>query len=474
MHNSTLPSASHAALWQRIQDRSAKIGIIGLGYVGLPLALTFHDAGYDVTGFDLDPQKIERLRRGESYIRHIGLEAVGAASRSPRFHATGDMDRLSAMDAILICVPTPLDAKRQPDLHYVENTARDIARRLRPGQLIILESTTYPGTTEEVVVPILESSGMICRESAAPRTLAAVVAGQSVPVGQGQVAADQAARAYIAYSPEREDPGNKQFTTRIIPKVVGGLDAPSSALATALYGAAFQQVIPVSSARVAEMTKILENTYRCVNIALMNELNQLCRRMDIDIYEVIDAASTKPFGFHPFYPGPGMGGHCIPIDPFYLSWKARDYDFTTRFIELAGEINVEMPYKVAELVAHSLNRQGRALHGARLLILGVAYKRDIDDLRESPALKVMELLMKNGAMVHYHDPHCPRIEPSRHYNFHMESRSFSPPQAAEYDGIVIMTDHSMLDYAAIASHARLLVDTRNATRGLSGSHIVRL
>ena len=464
------------SILRKLQNHDARVGIIGLGYVGLPLALTFYRAGFDVTGFDLDPEKIRHLEQGESYIRHIGIEAVRAACRSGRFHPTGDFSRLSDMDAILICVPTPLDNKRQPDLSYVENTGRMIARHLRAGQLIVLESTTYPGTTEEVLIPILEASGLSCRAAEPARAQAAAAApaaGMPGSAANDGPAEDADNRFYVAFSPEREDPGNKQFSTQTIPKVVGGVDGVSGRLAAALYGAAFARVVPVSSARVAEMSKILENTYRCVNIALVNELNQLCRRMGLDIYEVIEAAATKPFGFQPFYPGPGMGGHCIPIDPFYLSWKARDYDFTTRFIELAGEINVEMPYKVVETIAQALNDAGSAVKDARILILGVAYKKDIDDLRESPALKVMELLLRRGGRVEYHDPHCPRIAPSRHYDFELQSLAFSPERAAEFAAVVIMTDHSSLDYAAIARHARLLIDTRNATRGLPGKHIVR-
>ncbi len=454
----------------QLQNRSQfHVGIIGLGYVGLPLAMVFHEAGFHVTGFDVDEHKIQSLHDGYCYIHHIGADQVIAACRAGTFRPTSDFNLLAEMDAILICVPTPLDSKRQPDLSYVENTAREIALHLRPGQLIVLESTTYPGTTDEVLIPILETSGIACREQA--RLGQAAAAGSSSVTS---VAMAPGNRVYVAYSPEREDPGNKQFTTRMIPKVVGGADAASAQFATNLYASAFDRVIPVSSARAAEMAKILENTYRCVNIALVNELNLLCRRMGLDLHEIIEAAASKPFGFQPFYPGPGMGGHCIPIDPFYLSWKARDYDFTTRFIELAGEINVAMPYRVVEVIQDALDQHQLSLRGSRLLILGIAYKKDIDDMRESPALKVMDLLMRHGARLDYYDPYCPEIRPSRHYDFSMASIDFQPRQAAEYSAVIIMTDHSNLDYAAIAQHARLLVDTRNATRGLSLSQIVRL
>ncbi|HXR98586.1 MAG TPA: nucleotide sugar dehydrogenase [Terriglobales bacterium] len=457
---------THSSLLEKIQRNQAEIGIIGLGYVGLPLALVFCQAGFHVTGFDVDETKVKLLGQGKSYIRHIGESAVADSCRTGRLSATTDFARLAKMDAILICVPTPLDHKRQPDLSYVENTARMIAANLRPGQLVVLESTTYPGTTDEVLVPILESSGVLCR---------AVVRPQSAAAGGGEArsASSGDARAFVAFSPEREDPGNQRFTTRLIPKVIGGIDSESGVLAAALYAAAFVEVVPVSSARAAEMTKILENTYRCVNIALVNELNQLCRRMSIDICEVIDAAATKPFGFQPFYPGPGMGGHCIPIDPFYLSWKARDYDFTTRFIELAGEINVETPYRVVEAITAALNQTGAAVKQARILVLGVAYKKDIDDLRESPALKVIDLLLQRGAHVVYHDPHCPHVPPTRHYSFSMDSISFEPIHARDYTCVVIMTDHAAFDYPAIAEHARLMVDTRNATRGIDKACIVR-
>ncbi|TAN23159.1 MAG: nucleotide sugar dehydrogenase [Acidobacteria bacterium] len=447
-----------------INDRTAKIGIIGLGYVGLPLALVYQHAGFHVTGFDNDVSKVTSLAQGRSYIQHIGAETVAEAVASGRFQATTDFDRLAALDAILICVPTPLTDKREPDVSFIENAGREIARRLRPGQLIVLESSTYPGTTEEVLLPLLEASGVRCRAELKAMAQAAHAS--------ASVAVADTGRAYVAYSPEREDPGNRDFTTRTIPKLVGGIDPESGALALALYSAAFESAVGVSSARVAEMAKILENTYRCVNIALVNELKQLCLRMGIDIFEVIEAAATKPFGFHPFYPGPGLGGHCIPIDPFYLSWKAHEFDFTTRFIQLAGEINTEMPYKVVEAITTALNRRRLPVDGARILILGVAYKKDIDDLRESPALKVIELLSKLGAEVNYHDPHCPRVWRGRHNDFEMASIPFIPADAAQFDCVAVLTDHTDLDYRAIACHARLLIDTRNATRGLRADNVV--
>jgi UDP-N-acetyl-D-glucosamine dehydrogenase len=482
--------SSSSLLIESIESRRATVAVIGLGYVGLPLSLVFTRAGFSVLGFDVDETKARALHRGDSYIRHIGADAVRQARDTGRFDATTDFDRLAGCDAIVICVPTPLNEKHEPDLSYIESTGRAISSRLRPGQLIVLESSTYPGTTEEVLIPILEESGVPCREmpievaaAAAggighlPAISAAAAAARS-PLGatvpQAPVATVAApARAYIAFSPEREDPGNRKFTTAAIPKLVGGVDEESGRIAVALYRAAFESVVPVSSARVAEMAKILENTYRCVNIALVNELKQLCMRMDIDINEVIDAAATKPFGFQAFYPGPGLGGHCIPIDPFYLSWKAKEYDFTARFIELAGEINTEMPYKVVEFIAAALNHRAKAVKSSRVLILGVAYKKDIDDLRESPSLKIIDLLRQRGAHVEYNDPQIPRVPPTRHYHYELLSVPFSPADAAGYDCVVIATDHSAYDYAAIARHAALLIDTRNATRGIHGAHVLR-
>ena len=350
-----------------------KVAVIGCGYVGLPLGLRFAEAGHRVVGFDVDLSKVEKLNAGQSFIGHIPSAKIQQYVRSKHFSASGDFSRLAQMDAIVICVPTPLDQRREPDLSYVEQTARSIQPHLQPGQLVVLESTTYPGTTEELVLPILEAGGLRC------------------PPANGRDADQIPTDFFLAFSPEREDPGNKQFGLAQIPKVVGGVNPPSGRAAVALYSQIVARVVPVSSTRAAEMTKLLENIFRCVNIALVNELKMLSLRMGIDIWEVIDAAATKPFGFMPFYPGPGLGGHCIPVDPYYLSWKAREFDFSTRFIELAGEVNTAMPYNVVESVASALNERQKPLKGSRVLVLGVAYKKDVDDLRESPTLKIMQL-----------------------------------------------------------------------------------
>jgi UDP-N-acetyl-D-glucosamine dehydrogenase len=437
-------------LKKRIEDRTARVGIIGLGYVGLPLALLFSGERFHVTGFDIDESKVKTLNAGGSYIVRITPEEI-AAARANGFEATSDYDRLSEMDAVLICVPTPLNEYHEPDLSYITNTVEALAPRLRVGQLIVLESTTYPGTTEEVVVPLLEKGN-----SAGIR----VVRGDD---GTGDV--------YVAFSPEREDPGNDTVARRDIPKVVGGVDRIATELGCALYASIFNRAVPVSKPAVAEMTKLLENIYRSVNIALVNELKQLCARMEIDIFEVIDAAKTKPFGFQPFYPGPGLGGHCIPIDPFYLSWKAKQYDFHTRFIELAGEINGQMPYYVVDATAAALNEHRKPLKGSRVLVLGMAYKRDIDDLRESPSLTIIELLQRRGALVDYNDPFFPAVGRGRHYDLHMKSTPLD--KIGEYDCVMIVTDHSSYDYTAIVREAQLVVDTRNATRGIDSPKIVR-
>jgi UDP-N-acetyl-D-glucosamine dehydrogenase len=437
-------------LKERIEDRTARVGIIGLGYVGLPLALLFSGERFHVTGFDIDESKVKTLNAGGSYIVRITPEEI-AAARANGFEATSDYDRLSEMDAVLICVPTPLNEYHEPDLSYITNTVQALAPHLRAGQLIVLESTTYPGTTEEVVVPLLEKGN-----SAGIR----VVRGDD---GTGDV--------YVAFSPEREDPGNDTVARRDIPKVVGGVDRIATELGCALYASIFNRAVPVSKPAVAEMTKLLENIYRSVNIALVNELKQLCARMEIDIFEVIDAAKTKPFGFQPFYPGPGLGGHCIPIDPFYLSWKAKQYDFHTRFIELAGEINGQMPYYVVDATAAALNEHRKPLKGSRVLVLGMAYKRDIDDLRESPSLTIIELLQRRGALVDYNDPFFPAVGRGRHYDLHMKSTPLD--KIGEYDCVMIVTDHSSYDYTAIVREAQLVVDTRNATRGIDSPTIVR-
>jgi UDP-N-acetyl-D-glucosamine dehydrogenase len=424
-----------------------KVAIIGCGYVGLPLALRFAEAGHKVAGFDTDPAKVSKLNAGKSYIEHIPQNKIQQFVNSRHFQATTDFAKLKEADAIIICVPTPLDERRDPDLSFVEQTAVSIQPHLQRGQLVSLESTTYPGTTEELVLPILEKSGLKCPIASGPES-------ENIPTD-----------FFLAFSPEREDPGNKQFGLAQIPKVVGGLNPPSGRAAQALYAQVVARVVPVSSTRAAEMAKLLENIFRCVNIALVNELKLLGMRMGIDIWEVIDAAATKPFGFMPFYPGPGLGGHCIPVDPFYLSWKAREYDFATRFIELAGEINTSMPYHVVEAVSNALNKQKKSLNGSKLLVLGVAYKKDVDDLRESPTLKIMQLLQQQGATIDYNDPYFPQLHKMRHYNYEgMKSVPLNPQTIASYDAIVIATDHSSYDYNAIVDAARLVVDTRNATR----------
>jgi UDP-N-acetyl-D-glucosamine dehydrogenase len=427
--------------------KEIKIGIIGCGYVGLPLALRFADVGQRVTGFDTDQEKITKLNAGQSYIQHISADKIKQHLQGKRFDATTDFTRLREMDAVLICVPTPLDERREPDLSYVEKTAQSIAPNLQRNQLIVLESTTYPGTTEELVLPILEKGGLKC------------------PLARGAGSENVATDFYLAFSPEREDPGNKQFGLAQIPKVVGGINPASGRAAVALYTQIVSKVVPVSSTRAAEMVKLLENIFRCVNIALVNELKQLSLRMDLDIWEVIDSAATKPFGFMPFYPGPGLGGHCIPVDPYYLSWKAREYDFATRFIELAGEINTAMPYHVVDALVSALNSHEKSVKGSKILLLGVAYKKDVDDLRESPSLKLLELLSTRGAVLDYNDPYFPSLFKMRHYDYsNMKSVELSPERLASYDCVLIATDHTSYDYEAIVRNSKLVVDTRNATR----------
>jgi len=435
-----------------------KVGIIGCGYVGLPLALRFAEAGHKVTGFDTDPAKVSLLNSGKSYIEHIRQDKIQQFVNSRHFNATTDFERLKDVDAIVICVPTPLDERRDPDLSYVEQTAISIQPNLQRGQLVVLESTTYPGTTEELVLPILEKSGLRC-------PIAAGIASDNIPTD-----------FFLAFSPEREDPGNKQYGLAQIPKVVGGTNPPSARAAQALYAQVVAKVVPVSSTRAAEMAKLLENIFRCVNIALVNELKLLASRMNIDIWEVIDAAATKPFGFMPFYPGPGLGGHCIPVDPFYLSWKAREYDFAARFIELAGEINTSMPGYVVQRTAAALNDEGKALKGSKIAVLGVAYKKDVDDPRESPAFTILEMLQKNGAVVSYNDPHIPTLPRMRHHpSLRLDSTPLTPEFLARQDCVLIVTDHSAFDYDAIVGHAKLVVDTRNATKKLGvKANVVKL
>jgi len=444
-----------SAFSSKVQSKTAQVGVIGLGYVGLPLGLLFARNGFATTGFDIDQAKVDMLEKGQSYISHIPAPAIAEQVGKRAFRATTDFALLKAMDAILICVPTPLDQHREPDLSFVRNTTEAITPHLRRGQLVVLESTTYPGTTEEVVLPILEKSGLKC-PILPYGTDGSRVTAPSEPAGD----------FLVAFSPEREDPGNKQFQTHQIPKIIGGVNASSARAAQALYGQAFEKTLVVSSTRAAEMTKILENTYRCVNIALVNELKLLCLRMGIDIWEVIEAAKTKPFGFTAFFPGPGLGGHCIPIDPFYLTWKAREYEFPTRFIELAGEINSAMPEHVVSSLREALNRRKQCLQDARILILGIAYKKDIDDLRESPSLRIIELLKDNGAQVDYHDPYFPRLRRTRKYDFGLGAVEPTAEALASYDAVVIVTDHSSYDYAAIVRHSRLVLDSRNATKGV--------
>ncbi len=437
-------------LKSRIGRRQARVGIIGLGYVGLPLALLYSEQKFPVTGFDIDQRKIDTLASGGTYIFRITPAEI-AAAKSNGFKATADYSQITAMDAIIICVPTPLNEYHEPDLSYITNTAHAVAPHLRAGQIVILESTTYPGTTEEVLVPILEQENKA-----------------GLKASRKDAAADNG--IWVAFSPEREDPGNTQVARHDIPKVIGGLDPQASEIAAALYGAIFRRTVPVSSPAAAEMTKLLENIYRCVNIALVNELKMLCLRMNLNIWEIIDAAATKPFGFHPFYPGPGLGGHCIPVDPFYLSWKAKEFDVRTRFIELAGEINVAMPYNVIASTISALNRQKKAINGSKILVLGVAYKKDIDDLRESPALTIIELLQKEGAAVSYNDPYFPFVGRGRKYDLQMKCSSLD--NLGQYDCVLIVTDHTDYDYKKIVSESKLVVDSRNATRGIKSDKIV--
>ncbi|HEU5457779.1 MAG TPA: nucleotide sugar dehydrogenase [Terracidiphilus sp.] len=433
----------------RIQSRQANVGIIGMGYVGLPLALLFSEAGFRVTGFDIAEDKVRALNSGASYIVRISADSIQEAQKKG-FKATSTYAEVAQMDAVIICVPTPLDEYHEPDLSFITGTVRSIAPYVQEGQLIVLESTTYPGTTEEVVVPLLEQNN-----------------GRGLRVSRDLTSPG----IHVAFSPEREDPGNDTVERRDIPKVVGGCGPVAAELAAELYQSIFRRVVPVSSPSVAEMTKLLENIYRCVNIALVNELKQLCMKMGIDIHEVIDAAKTKPFGFQPFYPGPGLGGHCIPIDPFYLSWKARQYDFRTRFIELAGEVNIGMPYFVIEQLADGLNRHRKSINGSRILVLGLAYKRDIDDLRESPSLTIIELLREKGASVFYNDPFFPTVGHGRHYALNMTNTPLE--NLGQYDAVVIVTDHSQYDYAAIVEQSQLVVDSRNATKGIQSPKIIR-
>jgi UDP-N-acetyl-D-glucosamine dehydrogenase len=447
----TSPGIETHPLEQKIQQRTARVGVVGLGYVGLPLAMLYARAGFRLTGFDIDPVKVNTLNSGRSYIQRILPEEIQDL-REHGFLAVNDYTSVRDMDVVIICVPTPLDEHQGPDMRYIEQTARALAPHLRAGQLIILESTTYPGTTEEVLIPLLEAGN--------PDGLRSYHDGD-----------DESRCFHAVFSPEREDPGNTAVERKDIPKVVGSGAKLSTTLAGHLYATIFSRIVPVSSASAAEMTKLLENIYRCINIALVNELKLLCLRMGLDIWEVIDAAATKPFGFQPFYPGPGLGGHCIPIDPFYLSWKAKEFDFSTRFIHLAGEINTAMPYHVIDAVTTALNDRGKSLKGSKVLVLGLAYKKDIDDLRESPSLTLIEILRKRGTHVSYNDPYIPTVGRGRHYDLNMTSQPLNDLEA--YDCILIATDHSDYDFPSIAARAQLIVDTRNATAGLTAGNIVR-
>src|SRR3954470_18986396 len=433
------------SLQKKITDSSAVVGVIGLGYVGLPLLAAFHRAGFPTLGFDIDPGKINALKKGENYLAHLGADMTQGLLKGAKFDATADFSRMGEADVLISCVPTPLGKHLEPDLTYVEKTADDIAKTLRPQQLVVLESTTYPRTTREIMLPRFESKGFKC--------------GQDF---------------YLAYSPEREDPGRKDFHTQTIPKLVGGIDPPSGEIATQLYRKAIEKVVPVSTAEVAESAKLLENIYRAVNIALVNEMKIVLTAMGIDIWEVIAAASSKPFGFQPFFPGPGLGGHCIPIDPFYLTWKAREVGLPTRFIELAGEINRHMPDYVVRRLLLAMKERSKALKGSRILVLGLAYKPDVDDVRESPSFELIEKLEELGAHVDYHDPHVPATHKMRHHDLHMKSVELSAQSLAGYDCVLIATHHKAYDWQMVADNARLIVDTRNATKNVKGKrdHIV--
>jgi UDP-N-acetyl-D-glucosamine dehydrogenase len=435
-------SAHHQQLLQRLRSREALIGVVGLGYVGLPLSLTYAENGYRVLGLDIDASKIKAINAGESYIQHIDGARVQFARQQQKLEASTDFALAAEADALILCVPTPLNPYREPDLSFIRDTMAALLPHLRPGQVLSLESTTYPGTTEEELRPLVERQGLVIGES-----------------------------FFLVYSPEREDPGNAQFNTATIPKVMGGSTPACNEVGIALYEQAISEVVPVSSTRAAEMTKLLENIHRAVNIGLMNELKPLADRMGIDLYEVIRAAATKPFGFVPYYPGPGLGGHCIPIDPFYLTWKAREYGMHTRFIELAGEINTAMPAYVVQKTADALNDVAKPLKGSRVLVLGIAYKKNVDDMRESPSVELMELLREKGAEVAYSDPFFPAFPPMRRHAFSLTSVALTAETLARFDAVILATDHDNFDYALIETHSQLLVDTRG--RFAPGTTIVR-
>ncbi|MDQ6891339.1 MAG: nucleotide sugar dehydrogenase [Acidobacteriota bacterium] len=440
MNRTMVSSAAATAaqeLKRKIEDKSLVLGVLGLGYVGLPLALAFSEKSFAVVGFDVDPSKVEALRAGRSYIKHLEGSRLSSATTAGLFRPTSDFDELSGPDVLLICVPTPLTPQREPEMSFIVDTAREIRARLRRGQLVVLESTTYPGTTDELVRGILEESGLKCGED-----------------------------FFLAFSPEREDPGNARFATATIPKVVGGVDPLSGDLAQAVYDQAISRTVRVSSSRAAEATKLVENIFRAVNIALVNELKMVFDKMGIDVWEVLDAASTKPFGFMRFNPGPGLGGHCIPLDPFYLAWKAREFGVTAKFIELAGEVNVQMPHYVIEKLQNALNDRGKAVKGSSVLVLGLAYKKDVDDARESPAFEIIDALIRRGADVTYHDPHVPALPRTRAWPnlAAMSSKTLTPECIAQQDAVVIVTDHSAVDYEMILKHAPIVVDSRGVYR----------
>ena len=425
---------THTKLVNKINEKNAVIGVVGLGYVGLPLILEYAEKGFKSLGFDIDPSKIEYISKGQSYIKHIPSEKIDKVVKKGTFSSTTDFSRLEEVDAILVAVPTPLDKYRAPDLSYIINTSEEVAKYLRKGQIVILESSTYPGTTEEVMRPILEKSGLKCDED-----------------------------FWLAFSPEREDPNNPKFSTSTIPKVVGANTPEGLEISTTLYDQVIVKTVPVSSSQAAEATKLLENIFRSVNIALVNEMKMVLDRMGIDVWEVINAASTKPFGFMPFYPGPGLGGHCIPIDPFYLTYKAREFDMSTRFIELAGEINTSMPYWVIQKLMEALDQREKSLKNSKILLLGMAYKPDIDDVRESPSFKLMEILKDKGAVVEYHDPYVTKLHKMRKYDFKDEAVELTAENIEHYDAVLISTNHSEYDYDFIVEHAKMVLDTRNAT-----------
>ena len=429
----------------KIREKKARVGIIGLGYVGLPLVMEFARNGFPVTGLDIDANKVEKIKKGESYIRHISIEKIGALAKNSDFEVTTDFSTVSDLDVILICVPTPLGQNREPDMSYIISTARQIAPHIKKDQLIVLESTTYPGTSQEILIPELESGSGLNANS----------------------------DFFVAYSPEREDPNNKEYTTATIPKVIGADHPTGRELSEALYSSVIQTIVPVSETRVAEATKLMENVFRAINIALVNELKMVFDKMGIDIWEVIQASSTKPFGYMPFYPGPGLGGHCIPIDPFYLTWKAKKHGISSRFIELAGEVNISMPDYVIKKIKSALENVGKNLNESRILILGLAYKKNIDDDRESVSFKIMDTLTRSGAKVEYNAPYIPVVGPKREYPQFVGKKSVSLQELERYDLSVILTNHSNYDYEAIVEQSRLVVDTRNACAGIHSTKIIK-